>query len=104
MKDSWFFDKNFNGLSDENFDDVINFFDFPLEDVEPDAVEEDWDAQFNHVEEPCYDVLSMAPLGVCDKTRKGNPKHERMSTSVSLSATSNVNFWHVVPFLAVLIR
>ena len=52
MKDCWFFYNNFNGLSDESLDDVMDmeFLDLPLdfEDVETDAVEEqDWDAQFN---------------------------------------------------------
>ncbi|KAK4255095.1 hypothetical protein QN277_008137 [Acacia crassicarpa] len=81
MKDSWFFDKNFNGLSDEIFYDVIKYFDFPLEDVEPNAIDEDWDAQFKHLEEPYFDVPSVSPSGLCDKTRKGNPKLERISTS-----------------------
>ncbi|KAF7805602.1 protein ENHANCED DISEASE RESISTANCE 2-like [Senna tora] len=79
MKDSWFFDKNFNGLSDEIFDDV-KFFDFPLEDIEPDAVEEDWDAQFKHLEEPSFDVFSVPSSGLCDKTQKGHPKLGRIST------------------------
>ncbi|XP_054811625.1 GATA transcription factor 11-like isoform X2 [Prosopis cineraria] len=81
MKDSWFFDKNFNGLSDEIFDDVIKFFDFPLEDVEANAMEEDWDAQFKCLEEPYFDAFSISPSGLCDKTRKGNPKLERISTT-----------------------
>lgn len=73
MKDSWFFDKNFNGVSDEIFDDVIKFFDFPLEDVEPNSVEEDWDAQFKHLEESAFDVFSVTSSVLCDKTQKGNP-------------------------------
>ncbi|KAJ1409219.1 Zinc finger, GATA-type [Sesbania bispinosa] len=72
MKDSWFFDKNFNALSDEMFDDVLKFFDFPLEDVETNAVEEDWDAQFKRLEEPCFDVFSVSSAGLCGKTQNEN--------------------------------
>ncbi|XP_019436280.1 PREDICTED: GATA transcription factor 11-like isoform X1 [Lupinus angustifolius] len=67
MKDSWFSDNNFNGLPDEVFNDVTNFFDFPLEDVETD-VEEDWDAQFKRLEEPCFDVFQVTSSGLCGKT------------------------------------
>lgn len=73
MKDSWFFDKNFNGLSDEIFND-LNFFDFPLEDVETNAVEEDWDTQFKRLEEPCFDVFSVSSSGLCAKTQNENPQ------------------------------
>ncbi|MED6155842.1 hypothetical protein PIB30_009050 [Stylosanthes scabra] len=70
MKDSWFFEKNFNGLSDEAFDDVFKFLDFPLEDVEPNVVEEDWDAQFKRIE-PCFDVFSLSSTVLCsDKSQK----------------------------------
>ncbi|XP_020232632.1 GATA transcription factor 11 [Cajanus cajan] len=74
MKDSWFFDNNFNGLSDEIFDDVVNFFDFPLEDVEANAVEEDWDAQFKCPEDPRFDVFSASSAGGCAKTKNENPQ------------------------------
>ncbi|XP_015935768.1 GATA transcription factor 11 [Arachis duranensis] len=74
MKDSWFFEKNFNGLSDEAFDDVFSFLDFPLEDVEPNVVEEDWDAQFKRIE-PCYDVFSVSSTVLCsDKTQNEKPQ------------------------------
>ncbi|XP_061376703.1 GATA transcription factor 11-like [Gastrolobium bilobum] len=81
-KDSWFFDKNFNGLLDETFDDVIKFFDFPPEDVEPNVVEEDWDAQFKRLEEPCFDVFSASLGGLHGKTQIENPK---LGKSVSVS-------------------
>ncbi|XP_028808024.1 GATA transcription factor 11 [Neltuma alba] len=104
MKDSWFFDKSFNGLPDEIFDDVIKFFDFPLEDVEPNAMEEDWDAQFKRLDEPYLDVLSGLPSELHDKTRKGNPKLERLSTSHSeispiggASETSKVTYVKSIP-------
>ncbi|KAK2370836.1 GATA transcription factor [Trifolium repens] len=70
MKDSWFFDKNFNGLSDEVFDDVLQFFDFPLEDVETNPAEEDWSA----LGEPCFDAFSVAPAGLCAKPKIENPQ------------------------------
>ncbi|OIW09139.1 hypothetical protein TanjilG_11277 [Lupinus angustifolius] len=72
MKDSMFFDKNFNGLPDEGFNDIVNFFDFPLEDVEFN-VEEDWDAQFKRLEEPCFDVFPVASSGMCGRT-ENNPQ------------------------------
>ncbi|KAI9077846.1 hypothetical protein K1719_040192 [Acacia pycnantha] len=90
MKDSWFFYKNFNGLSDEIFDDVIKYFDFPLEDVEPNAIDEDWDAQFKHLEEPYFDVPSVSPSRLCDKTQKGNPKLESISTSFLAMAAHSI--------------
>ncbi|KAL2332032.1 hypothetical protein Fmac_019613 [Flemingia macrophylla] len=74
MKDSWFFDNNFNGLSDEVFDDVVNFFDFPLEDVEANVVEEDWDAQFKCLEDPRFDFLSASSAGLCGKIKNENPQ------------------------------
>nr|ACU24388.1 unknown [Glycine max] len=74
MKDSWFFDNNFNGLSDEIFDDVINFFDFPLEDVEANGVEEDWDAQLKCLEDPRVDVYTASSAGLCAKTQNEKPQ------------------------------
>ncbi|XP_027340339.1 GATA transcription factor 11-like isoform X2 [Abrus precatorius] len=74
MKDSWFFDNNFNGLSDEIFDDVIKFFDFPLEDVETNAAEEDWDAQLKSLDDPRFDVFSVSSAGLCAKTQDENPQ------------------------------
>ncbi|KAF1882936.1 hypothetical protein Lal_00003118 [Lupinus albus] len=72
MKDSWFSDNNFIGLPDEVFNDVTNFFDFPLEDVETN-VEEDWDVQFKRLEEPCFDVFHVTSSGLCGKTEH-NPQ------------------------------
>ncbi|KAI4322273.1 hypothetical protein L6164_021984 [Bauhinia variegata] len=74
MKDAWLFDKNFSSLSDEIFDDAMKLLDFPLEDVENNFPEEDWDAQLKHLEEPSFDIFSMAPYGLCDSTQHDNPK------------------------------
>ncbi|XP_020215002.1 GATA transcription factor 11 [Cajanus cajan] len=64
MKDCLFFDKNFNGLSDKILDDVLELFDFPLEDVETDAgVDLDWDAEFKLLEEPSLGIFSLAKTG-----------------------------------------
>jgi hypothetical protein len=61
MKTNWFFDNNFNGVSDEILEDVVEFFDFPHEDVETDAVENDWNDQFKHLEEPSLGIFSVLP-------------------------------------------
>ncbi|XP_019453953.1 PREDICTED: GATA transcription factor 11-like isoform X2 [Lupinus angustifolius] len=74
MKDCWFLDNNFNGLSDGIFDDVVEFFDFPIEDAETDVVEEDWAAQFKHLEEPSVGVFSISSFGLCDTTQNVTPK------------------------------
>ncbi|KAG4980956.1 hypothetical protein JHK84_034540 [Glycine max] len=88
MKDSWFFDNNFNGLSDEIFDDVINFFDFPLEDVDANGVEEDWDAQLKCLEDPRFDVYSASSAGLCAETQNEKPQlGMKLSASVSILFT-----------------
>ncbi|KAI4334389.1 hypothetical protein L6164_019088 [Bauhinia variegata] len=74
MKDSWFLDKNFSGLSDEIFDDAMKLLDFPLEDLENNFPEEDWDAQLKHLEDPSFDVFSVPSYGLCDSTQYDNPK------------------------------
>lgn len=89
MKESWFFDKNFNGLSDEVFDDVLKFFDFPLEDVEGNGAEEDWDAQFKRLEVPVFDAFSVSSAGLCGKTQNEKPQSGKgFSASVSVSILS----------------
>lgn len=80
MKDSWFFDNNFNGLSDDIFDDVVGFFDFPLEDVE-----DDWDSQFKCLEHQHSEVFSASSNGLCAKTQTENPQFgTEFSVSVSI--------------------
>lgn len=82
MKDPWLLDKSFNGISDEIFDDVIKFFDFPLEDVEANlAEEEDWDTQFKRIEEPAFDVFSVSSSDLYGKTQNRNPKLGRSFTA-----------------------
>ncbi|OIW05811.1 hypothetical protein TanjilG_23597 [Lupinus angustifolius] len=99
MKDCWFLDNNFNGLSDGIFDDVVEFFDFPIEDAETDVVEEDWAAQFKHLEEPSVGVFSISSFGLCDTTQNVTPKLGAGSTSSAsiraLEVLSNifVAFW-----------
>lgn len=67
MVGSWFFDANFNGVSEEfNFNGVSEEFfndviesldDFPLEDVEGSAEGEDWNTKLQYLEPPSMDVL-----------------------------------------------
>lgn len=67
MVGSWFFDENFTGVSEEFnfngvyeefFDDVIGSLDdFPLEDVEGNAGEEDWNTKLQYLDPPSMDVL-----------------------------------------------
>ncbi|PNX97421.1 GATA transcription factor 11-like protein [Trifolium pratense] len=91
MKDSWFFDKNFNGLEDEVFDDVLQFFDFPLEDVETNPAEEDWSA----LGEPCFDVFPEPPVGLCAKPKIENPQlGNGFSAPNSLGSMLSILFTH----------
>lgn len=71
MNSSWFFDENFNGLSDDFFDDVVKCFDFPLEDVELNNGE-DWDAGFQNLEPPPANVLAGLSSDLSDNTCKQN--------------------------------
>ncbi|CAJ2660699.1 unnamed protein product [Trifolium pratense] len=94
MKDSWFFDKNFNGLEDEVFDDVLQFFDFPLEDVETNPAEEDWSA----LGEPCFDVFPEAPVGLCAKPKIENPQlGNGFSAPVSIISCNEISPMIKVP-------
>lgn len=61
MAGSWFFDENFNGVSEEFFDKVIESLDFPLEDVDVNAGAEDWNAKFQCLEPPSMDILTGLP-------------------------------------------
>ncbi|XP_028757014.1 GATA transcription factor 11 [Neltuma alba] len=86
MKDPLFLDKSFNGISDEIFDDVIKFFDFPLDDVEANiAEEEDWDAQFKRIEEPSFDVFSVSSSELCGKTQNNLHLGRTFSTRKEIS-------------------
>ncbi|KAK4286443.1 hypothetical protein QN277_002998 [Acacia crassicarpa] len=89
MKDPLFLDKSFNGLPDEIFDDVIKFFDFPLEDVDANiAEEEDWDAQFKRIEEPSFDVFSVSSSELSGKTQNDNLHLGNGRTSSACKETS----------------
>jgi len=79
MKDCWFFDKNL----DEIPDDVMEFLDFPLEDVERQSdgeEEQDWDAQFKLLEEPSLGVFSVSSSQLFGQTQ-----NEKRSFSASVS-------------------
>ncbi|OIV99329.1 hypothetical protein TanjilG_17139 [Lupinus angustifolius] len=99
MKDCWFLDNNFNCLSDGISDDVFEFFDFPIEDVETDFVEEDWAAQFKHIEEPSLGVFSVPhSAALCDKTQNETPKVGIENTSTdSLEKTTGPTYGKTTP-------
>lgn len=73
MVGSWFFDENFNGLSEEFFDKVIKTLDFPLEDDEKNAGE-DWNAKLQCLEPPSMDILAGIPSDNCDRHRSDSSK------------------------------
>ncbi|CAL1366773.1 unnamed protein product [Linum trigynum] len=64
MNDSWFFDKNFSGVTDDFFDETLKYFDFPPEDVDPAAAEEDWQTKFQELEPPSI-FLPNFPSDIC---------------------------------------
>ncbi|KAK8598376.1 hypothetical protein V6N13_094347 [Hibiscus sabdariffa] len=84
MNNSWF-DKGFDGVNDDFFDDVIKYLDFPLEDVGGEGVIEDfhlpiddekqnnsggggceeWDCNFQNLEPPPANVLAGMSNGFC---------------------------------------
>lgn len=65
---------NLTGVSDECFDDIIQFFDFPLEDVEGNLGGEDWNAKLQLLEPPSLDVLTGLSSGfsgnICNDATK----------------------------------
>jgi hypothetical protein len=94
MKNSWFFDKNFNGVSDEILGDVVEFFDFPLEDVETDGVEQDWNDQFKHLEEPSLGVFSVPAFELRGETQDEKPNLvNNFSAAVSFLLLSLLFGW-----------
>lgn len=77
-------DDNFNGISDDCFDDMFKFFDFPLEDVEGNVGGEDWSTKFLWLEPPPLDVLAGLPSGFSDKNSVDSSKFPgSFSTQVS---------------------
>ncbi|XP_010557328.1 PREDICTED: GATA transcription factor 11-like [Tarenaya hassleriana] len=61
---SWLPEVDFQGLSDDFFDDLMNHIDFPLEDVESGNGEGDWDAGFQGLEPPLMDMFSTLSSGL----------------------------------------
>ncbi|XP_010521758.1 PREDICTED: GATA transcription factor 11-like [Tarenaya hassleriana] len=59
----WLPEVDFQGLSDDFFDDLMNHTDFPLEDVESGNGEGDWDAGFQGLEPPPMDMFSSLSSG-----------------------------------------
>jgi len=99
MKDWLFFDKNFNGLSNDILDDVmdIELFDFPLEDVETDdGAEQDWNAHFKFLEEPSLGIFPVQPSQHCAHTQNENVKVER-GFSVSVSFFPSLTLHEFMP-------
>ncbi|GAU12926.1 hypothetical protein TSUD_97370 [Trifolium subterraneum] len=73
MKNNWFFDNDFNGVPDEILEDVVEFFDFPNEDVETDAVEHDWNDQLKHLEEPSLGIFPVPSSELHGETQNEKP-------------------------------
>ncbi|XP_073225502.1 GATA transcription factor 11-like [Cicer arietinum] len=96
MKTNWFFDQNFNGVSEDILEDVIEFFDFRLDDVElTDVVEEDWNAQFKHLEEPSLGVFSVPSSGLCGEIETQNEK-PKLGKSFSAAELSHIDGRNIV--------
>ncbi|KAL5056087.1 hypothetical protein RYX36_036769 [Vicia faba] len=96
MKNGWFFDNNFNGVSDEILGDVVEFFDFPLDDdddVDTDGVEQDWNDQFKHIEEPSLGVFSVPTFDLCGEARNENPN---LVNNFSASELSHIDRRNIV--------
>ncbi|CAJ2654440.1 unnamed protein product [Trifolium pratense] len=94
MKSNWFFDNNFNGVSDEILEDVVEFFDFPHEDVETDAVEHDLNDQFKHLEEPSLGIFSVPSSELYGETQNEKPNSINNFAAAELShidRRNNVN-------------
>lgn len=86
MPDSWFIDGNFNGISEEFFDDVVEYLDLPLEDFEGNAGGEDWNARLQSLEPPSMDILASFSSGCCGRIGNVTSKPDQnLSISVSFS-------------------
>uniref|UniRef100_A0A2P2KFC6 Uncharacterized protein MANES_11G146600 n=1 Tax=Rhizophora mucronata TaxID=61149 RepID=A0A2P2KFC6_RHIMU len=90
MNGSWFFDENFNGVSDDFFDDAIKFLNFPMEDVEPNDGE-DWQAKFQHLDPPPSNVLVSLSSGL-----SGGISNEALRVQKSSTVSVSVIFLYDV--------
>lgn len=92
MNGSFLLNENFNGVSDECLDDIIKFFDFPLEDVEGN-VGEDWSAKLEWLDPPSMDVLAGLAPGLSGKNCVDASKcPESLSAPVSFSQYMLFNY------------
>uniref|UniRef100_A0A2P2LDR0 GATA-type domain-containing protein n=2 Tax=Rhizophora mucronata TaxID=61149 RepID=A0A2P2LDR0_RHIMU len=98
MNDSWFFDKNFNGISDDFFDDAIKLLDFPPEDVELNDGE-DWKTQFQGLDPPPSNVLASLSSFFTGESSNRPLKVEKSSTATwhngaEASSSRSTSFHH----------
>ncbi|GMJ08942.1 GATA transcription factor 11 [Hibiscus trionum] len=87
MNNSWF-DKGFDGVNDDLFDDVINYLDFPLEDDGGSG--EEWDCNFQNLEPPPANVVGGMCSGFCGDFFSDCVVK---SHSVSCDGSSQLNQW-----------
>ncbi|KAI5410610.1 hypothetical protein KIW84_055940 [Lathyrus oleraceus] len=93
LENCWFFDNNFNGVSEEILSDVVVFY-FPLDDdVETDVVEQDWNDQFKHIEEPSLGVFSVPSFDLCGETQNEKPN---LVNNFSASELSDIDRRNIV--------
>ncbi|GAV66413.1 GATA domain-containing protein [Cephalotus follicularis] len=83
MNGSWFFDENFNGLSDDFFE----YLDFPLESVETDNLGEELEANLQELEPPPPEVLAGLSTGFCGQVLNNSFKLP------NTSGTSQLKQW-----------
>lgn len=80
MNGSWFFDENFNGVPDDFFDDAIKYFDFPLEDVEPNDAVEHWETRFQPLVPAPSNVFAGLTAGLCGENDNDTLKIKNTSS------------------------
>lgn len=100
MNGSWFFDENFNGVPDDFFDDAIKYFDFPLEDVEPNDAVEHWETRFQPLVPAPSNVFAGLTAGLCGENDNDTLKIKNTSSIlVSLINLFKVYFISVVNYM-----
>ncbi|XP_010542590.1 PREDICTED: GATA transcription factor 11-like [Tarenaya hassleriana] len=82
---SWLPEVDFQGVSDDFFDDLVNHLDFPLEDVGSGNGEGDWDAGFQGLEPPPMDMFSDFNCGGINKGGGSIPILKQSSSSEASS-------------------